>query len=208
MMSCKKGIPVILCFLLLSSSVYSQKFSAGLFAGLSTSQVSGDRSGGFNKIGLLAGGNVMTRLSAHFDIEMEMMFIQKGSRKPYDTENSDFTYYRMSVNYVEVPVLINYNYSKDIIFYAGPSVSQLVFSEEEDQYGIVSGQKPFNKIELSINGGMYYQLFKNFYIDIRISNSVIPIRDNPSGISTTFNHGQYNTVLSFSFKYRFKGSAE
>ena len=44
--------------LALSSYCYGQNFKAGLIAGISTSQVSGDQLGGFNKLGINFGASV------------------------------------------------------------------------------------------------------------------------------------------------------
>ena len=48
-------LAVVLFCGILTNNCNAQNFGGGLIVGVSTSQVAGDRLGGFNKIGLLAG---------------------------------------------------------------------------------------------------------------------------------------------------------
>ena len=68
---------ILLC--VVSINIHAQNFGGGLILGLSTSQVSGDHLGGFNKAGLLVGGFVNLQLSNTLKGQMEMTFIQKGA---------------------------------------------------------------------------------------------------------------------------------
>src|SRR5258706_2393375 len=58
----------------------AQNFKAGAFAGISTSQVSGDNLAGFNKVGLYAGGFVKNSLGEKWEMQMVKSYIGKGSR--------------------------------------------------------------------------------------------------------------------------------
>ena len=58
-----KKFSILLCCGFLSISIHAQNFGGGLILGLSTSQVSGDNLGGFNKGGLLFGGFIDLQLS-------------------------------------------------------------------------------------------------------------------------------------------------
>jgi len=195
-------------FLLVLFSAWSvisdaQVFDAGLFTGLSTTQVSGDELSGFNKTGFLGGGFVSLYLGKNFDISMELMYIEKGSRKKANPAVGDDTTYLMRLGYLEIPLMLSYTYKKRLKFEAGPSFGKLLFSEEEDQYGVVPNRVPFKDFELSINGGLSYRFYKGFYVHSRIGTSVIPIRPHSSGQTYYFNKGQYNTVLFFSVRYQF-----
>jgi outer membrane protein with beta-barrel domain len=195
-------------FLLFSLSSFSQRFRAGFLAGFTTSQVSGDQLAGFNKSGFEFGGLVSAPLSQKFDLSFQIIFIQKGSKKPNNAEQGDYTYYRMSLNYIEVPILFRYNFSKKIQFEGGPTFGKLISSKEEDQYGEIPAPKEFKSFEFGAMLGMSYMLFNNFYLNIEGSNSLLPIRD--AGIEGGFKVGrdQFNSVLMFSFKYIFNKKTE
>src|SRR5687768_1040627 len=114
-------------FLSIALCMKAQEFNAGLRFGMDASQVNGDRLAGFDKAGILAGVFVNRNFSERISVQMEMIFIQKGSRRPLDDFN---TYYRLRVHYIEVPVLLRYQASKKFTVYAGPSYGVLIFSEE------------------------------------------------------------------------------
>ena len=63
----------------LSSYCYGQNFKAGLIAGVSTSQVSGDQLGGFNKLGLKLGGSVNHFINSAPTIGEDGWFYRGGS---------------------------------------------------------------------------------------------------------------------------------
>ena len=77
-----KKFAILLFCGFLTLSIQAQNFGGGFILGLSTSQVSGDNLGGFNKAGLLAGVFANTSISELLSFQMEMTFIQKGSDNP------------------------------------------------------------------------------------------------------------------------------
>ena len=199
---------LIALFLFVSSFSFAQRFSAGIIAGFTTSQVSGDQLAGFNKSGFEFGGLVSAPLSQKFDLAFQIVFIQKGSKKPIHADIGDYTYYRMSLNYIEIPLLIRYNYSKRFHLETGPAIGKLVSSKEEDAYGEILDSKPFKSYEFSWMGGISYMLLDNFYLNLEGSNSLLPIRN--AGIEGGYQVGrdQFNSVLMFSFKYIFHKKTE
>jgi hypothetical protein len=186
---------------------YAQQIRGGIIAGVSPSQVSGDRLSGFNKVGLTGGLLAKTALSEKVDMEIELLYVQKGSRKPIDPDNNDYEEYKLELNYAEVPLIFQYHFNEKWIFDAGISYGRLIFSRESDEHGEFPVSLPFKKNELSINGGINYFLFRNVMMNWRISNSVLPIRPHVSGAQFRLNRGQYNTVLMFLLKFEFGSRA-
>ena len=181
----------------------AQQMNAGLIAGFSATQVSGDNLGGYNKAGLVAGGFVSRVFSEKYSGQMEIFYIGKGSRKTADPEKGDYFEYRMSLHYIEVPVMLCYHYKTKFIFQAGPSFGTLLSSSEEDQYGPIPDPRPFYKTEFSFVGGLDYLLSDKLMINVRSDNSILPIRRHPLGIVYGLNRGQYNTVITFTLRYKF-----
>ncbi len=193
-----KKFTVLILFLIAGLSLKAQRFKAGLMAGVSTSQVSGDNLSGFDKAGVLIGGLVNTKFSDKFSSEMELIFIQKGSK----TKSTAEDFYKISLGYLEMPLLLRYH-NKNLIIEAGPSIGFLLSSNIENLYGPVTSEKPFNLVETSINLGINYPVYKNLKMVLRGNQSILPIRPHESGATTFFNQGQYNSVLLFGLQYIF-----
>lgn len=185
------------------TSSFSQRIQGGIIAGFNASQVSGDALSGFDKAGITAGVLAKTVLSEKVDFEIELLYVQKGSKKNIDPDKNDYLEYLLQLNYAEVPLIIKYKLNDKWTFDVGVSYGRLVFSREADQSGDFPESIPFKKDELSINGGINYYLFRNLIMNWRISNSVLPVRPHQSGASYRLNQGQYNTLLMFLFKYEF-----
>lgn len=201
-----KGILLVFSICIFNHLSFSQqRFVAGLKAGISTTQVSGDTYSGYNKAGIIAGGYVRAVLNEKWTGQMEMMYIQKGSRHNGNPDKGDYTYYYLGVNYIEVPLLFQYHQSK-FTYEFGPSYNVLINSKETLNGYEVKGVKPFNTSGLSINIGASYAILNNLSINWRFSNSITPIRAHASGASKWYNPGQMNDVLAFTLNYTFGGS--
>ena len=191
---------ILLCCGFLSISIHAQNFGGGLIIGLSTSQVSGDNLGGFNKAGLLIGGFIDLQISNRLRGQMEMTFIQKGSNNPNMNENS---YSDISLSYVEIPLLIKYQQSRTIAIEGGIETAFLISASVNDIHGQMpsNSKRKFNTTDIGIFIGLHYFINTRLILNSRISNSILPIRAHASGSTSQLNKGQYNSVLSFSVRY-------
>jgi hypothetical protein len=181
--------------------VQAQEFNAGLKGGLSATQISGDQLSGFDKAGLYAGTFVNLYLWPRACLQMEMSFIQKGSRKNPDPDKNDFTEYRLNLDYIEVPLIYRVDYSDMFSIEAGLALAALLHSREE-AYPPLAPTPPFNKQDLSVLGGGYFHFADRMYINLRYQSSILPVREHRSGATYRLNKGQYNSVVVFSFHYQ------
>ena len=78
----------------------AQNFQSGLITGISTSQVSGDDLGGFNKIGLQLGGFVNHPLGKNSKGQFELYYIDKGSNDPKSLFQIDLSYVESSYSFL------------------------------------------------------------------------------------------------------------
>jgi hypothetical protein len=117
------------------------RFHSGIIGGISTSQVDGDNLGGYDKVGIKAGVFVNRNFSKPFSIQMELLFIQKGSRAPVNPD--DNSYFIMRLNYAEVPVMFRYRFSKKIIAEAGASFATLLFRKRATRSASLTAGRPF-----------------------------------------------------------------
>src|SRR5437870_5239308 len=108
-----KILKYIIILLLLTKSLVAQNtFNAGIFVGLSSTQVGGDGLGGFDKTGFLIGGLINRNINEKWSWQGEIMYIQKGSQSKHYSDSSVMASgiyaYRMSLSYMEVPLLLRY----------------------------------------------------------------------------------------------------
>ena len=90
---------------------FSQNFKGGIIGGISTTQVSGDNLGGYNKAGLCIGVFTQLPISPISNIKMEMEYIQKGSRNPKINQNNIPD---ISTSYLEIPLSLNYKQNEQL----------------------------------------------------------------------------------------------
>ena len=193
-----KKLIAILCFFISSNIISAQNFKGGMIGGISTTQVSGDNLGGYNKAGLCIGVFTQLPISPISNIKMEMEYIQKGSRNPKMNENG---IQDISTSYLEIPLSINYNQSDLLTIETGIQTALLLTSKDNDIYGSVDSDPPFDKTDISAFIGMYYHLTKSLSLNTRLGNSIFPIRGYDGEKIFIFYRGQYNTVLSFTLHY-------
>jgi hypothetical protein len=193
----------VVFFGLTFSNAFSQNFNAFISAGITTSQVSGDALSGFDKAGFNVGAGVALSTSRKIQISFEPSYLQKGSRKPSKLDKGDPSFYLLRLNYIELPVLISYRLTQSFKLQLGPSIGWLEKSTEEDENGVLEGE-PFNAIDLSISGGIAYQLSNNWQLVLRNIQSVSPVREFGGRALPFFKGGQYNTVIAFILQYYFK----
>jgi len=196
---------LLLTTLLLSSQEVpaSSSFKAGIIAGISTSQMDGDGYAGFNKINPQAGFFLQKKIKNDAQIQLEIIYIQKGSRFPGDPDNGIFTTYRIQMDYMEVPILYQHEWRK-FLFEIGPGIGVLFNSKEEDSFGVVPASgfnwRPW---ELDAMLGINYYITEKAFVNIRIHRSLIStvstVAVTPYG---TFG-GAFNSVIGTSFNWTF-----
>ena len=94
-------------FLLLLTQSKAQYFDAGVSFGIVGSQVDGDSYGGYNKLGFAANLWVSRSISKKWNATFGIGYIQKGSVKPKNISKNDYSYYKMALQYIEVPIVFN-----------------------------------------------------------------------------------------------------
>lgn len=205
-------------------TVNGQRFGAGVQGGISSTKISGDMDPRGGRLRLGAYGSVFTNypVNEFADLQLELMYIQKGSRAfvPVSDDDPEGRDYKLDLHYVEIPVVYKLDLSRfsdleyisDIIVEAGISASTVIGHYEEndgiDITGDVVSKQPFNSLELNLVGGLYFPVGENFKFHFRASQGVTPVR--PHGTEKTSagtlwqrinQHGQYNTVFSFGLSY-------
>ena len=122
-------------FVLQSNKVVGQEFKMGFQLGMTATQVTGDQLVGFNKAGLFGGLRVTRAMGEYGDGQMEINFIQKGSRLNAKPDKGIYNSYLLRLNYVEVPVSYRLRLNKFFGLEAGAKFAYLISTREKDEQG-------------------------------------------------------------------------
>jgi hypothetical protein len=205
----------IIIFFLLPFSFFCQEkkgaFNLLLTAGVVPAQVHGDAYSGFHKLGAMGGIGIERFFNEKVRMNLSIIFIQKGAKKNQNLEKNDLTAYYLNLNYLEVPLLLNYTYKK-VMLDIGVSAAYLINYYEGTEFGNQTGLHPFQKFDYSVKIGLGYNINENWFVNLRSSNSFITTRPNyikqsiyyNNIISQTFNKGYYNNILEFTLGYRIR----
>ncbi len=117
--------------ILINNPLKAQIIKGEAIAGFNLSKVEGDRVNNgmirFNKIGINLGLGVLIPVWNNFDINMEVLFNQKGAyRRNGPNPDSAKPNYQTVLNYAEIPLLIQYTDRDRITVGTGLSYSRLV----------------------------------------------------------------------------------
>jgi hypothetical protein len=172
-----------------SQSQITQRFKAGIIAGLTASQIDGDASAGYHTVGLQAGLRGITVLKEKQQASVEILYTQRGCRHQPQT----FPFFSTTLNYIEVPV--QWHYSDWLVeasddannFYRvqlniGASYARLLsFSEKyDDGFGIAAALPDLNKNSICGMLGVTFYATRNLGFTFRwhraINNLYTPNR--------------------------------
>lgn len=203
----------MLRFILLLALIFScigsssgQRFNGGVLLGGLVSQVDGDTWQGYHKFGFLAGAMVSLQVSRHSSFQMELEYIQKGSRKNADIDTGDFNTYLLRIHYVEVPLLYQFTFARRFSFEIGPAMDVLIGSLEETDGIELTDPVPLRPVTLCGIVGFSGYITSHLKANFRFNYSLISIRDGVANgyRRMIFELGQYNNVMSLSLFWDFK----
>jgi hypothetical protein len=190
---------------ILATLAYAQQFNGGAMLGMAASQVAGDTYSGFHKAGPVAGFFVNLNVSPRSTFQMELYYVQKGSRDNANAVEEDYDSYLLRLNYIELPVLYQFKFGW-FALEAGPSVA-FTMSGYEEKNGEEIQADDFALATFQLNFGAVFTVAKNWKIDIRTNNSLTNLRNQTytGNVRRIFpgNYGQFNDVLQITLAYQF-----
>ncbi|MFY8078105.1 MAG: outer membrane beta-barrel protein [Flavobacteriales bacterium] len=183
-------------FLLSFESNAQQAFKAGISFGMTTSQISGDGLGGWDKFGMTGGAFVSAPLSSKNGFRIGLNYADKGSRTKRDTLNFNTFAYRL--RYIEVPVQYSFQ-NGPFTFLTGVYYGRLIKQDilaNALTYDVIPA---FRNYDVGITFGATLQMGDHFFIEGRFSSSMIPTRPSPNfaNPNSYYEKGNYNQVLYF-----------
>lgn len=199
----------LLFFLFFSEDIFSQNdpiFKGGAQIGFTSAQIQGDGFSGFDKSGFMAGVTLQAKTAEKSFLQAELNYVTKGSFDPPNYTIGKNTFIKISLHYVEVPIMYNYNHKK-WLFYGGVSLGILTHNKQDALGPILPPiLTPIKKTETATILGIGYIFNENWKVSWRNSLSLLPICN-----TAVFNQrflgifgGAYNQYLSLQLQYSFK----
>lgn len=161
--------------------VKSQNINGAVIVGGNFSQVDGDEVYGFNKFGINIGASAIIPLKNNkWSIILENVYSQKGAYKKLAPVATDsIPYYKLNLDYVEVPVLIQYNDKNVFSFGSGFSWGRLVNFKEVEHGQLTSWTTPngpYKRDDIQLLADLRFRLSGKFHFNIRYAYSIAKIR--------------------------------
>ncbi|MFP4622081.1 MAG: outer membrane beta-barrel protein [Bacteroidales bacterium] len=199
----KKVLVAILISSICAVSASGQRFQGGPMLGLAATQIDGDNLGGYNKAGIRGGAWVKTSVLENIIMQLELEYIQKGSKISQSEFKVNNRYYHARLNYIQAPVLAKTLLMPWLTGEAGIAGSYLITSlEDDDGGGFVEADPAFNLFELSGLVGLNYDLNEHLTINVRLNYSLFPVGPHPGGQKYRLDRGQFNNAMLFSLYYQ------
>jgi hypothetical protein len=195
------------------SSLYMEDrrlFYGGIVAGANFTQIDGDRYAGYHKVGLNFGGILYAELAPQLAVSMELLYAQKGSRSHTVTNSTQgnpiaIFSYKANLDYVEIPLQLNYFDRRKSHFGAGFSYSHLINSKETANTSIGTidlDDHPYRKFDVNflLSGSLH--LYKGLFLNARFGYSVLSIRKTAHPQLSRADE-QHNNLWTVRFMYLF-----
>lgn len=186
----------------------AQTFSGGFFAGVTGTQVDGDRFAGYNKGGFTVGATAQYPLAPKFLAALEINFTQKGaqSKQLVSTSGPAFpNVYNLRVNYAELPLMIKFYDRHTFGLGAGIQYSRLIGDPKQyrDPFQPVKipGVESFKDGDVSAVGEASYYFNPSMQLNLRIAYGLTPMGASSESLYRDFNC--YNNALYVRFGYIF-----
>jgi len=198
---------VMLVIALLSAfHISAQSFDFYALAGPAVSQIDGDRVGGYNKLGAIAGIGVAHSVTSDWQALMELEYVSKG--KASYAENSGATY-TTALHYIQLPILAKYELTHNIHVESGLSLAFLMsYQFYEDNEPISSD--PFQPLKFDFDWllGATYTINEYWKVNLRFAYSILhmnEISDTSYYRPNIWKHplGKYNRTLTLAMQYWF-----
>jgi hypothetical protein len=177
--------------------VQGKKISFGVKGGLNYSNLSGE----YNKpiLGFHLGGFVEYKFNGSISLQPELQFSAQGYkleneiRQNFDDPVSTVSY-KITLNYINLPILVKFNINKVVNLFAGPQVGFLAYAKNDDGKDILDN---FNTIDFGVNFGGGLTLNK-IIIDLRYNLGLSEVQKQAFP-----NTSNTNSVFQLSVGYKF-----
>ena len=209
-MKLKLTLLISFIFLITLPGSFAQRIMGAAIVGVNATKVNGDEVDGYHKFGLNAGLGAIIPFGNNWSVSLENIYNQKGAHQRKRVNDSLDGSYDLKLNYLEVPVLLQYT-DKDIVtFGAGMSWGRLVgIFEQRNGYempGTTLESGIYRGSDLNILLDVKFRLIDRLRFNVRYAYSLRPIAtreiiDSKTGKPNI--RDQYNGMFTFRLYYVF-----
>lgn len=161
-------IMVVLC--LACYSGYAQVARFGIRAGANLANIKGDQDDDNEvKFGIHLGPYAKIPVNDYLDFVPELLFSMKGA------QSSDNSNYKILLNYLDIPVIINLHHFHKFYFEFGPTVGILLSAKSKAGGTTVDVKNSFKGSDLGILAGIGYEINHTYGIGLRYQLGVTNI---------------------------------
>ena len=165
--------------------------------------MTGDGYAGFYKFSPVFGAFASHGLSEKMRFQYEIIYQTKGSRDPANPEEGKYSSYKITLGYISVPLLWQYDLKK-FTLEAGPGLNVLLNSKEENEFGVVPvSNYSWRNFELDAMLGANYSFNDHLFVNARTHHSVTSIVSTTAITPYGRFGGAWNIVIEMTFNYRF-----
>ncbi len=140
----------------------SAQVDPGIKAGMNIYTLAGDGIDVHSKVGLHIGGLAHIHLSDAFALQPEVVYSMQGAKSRNDGDDN-----RLHLNYLNIPVLVQYMFGDGFRVQAGPQFGILLSAKQKFDDTSVDVKEGVNSIDFSIPVGLSYKRPSGFGVDLR-----------------------------------------
>jgi hypothetical protein len=187
----KKIIVALAAIFSCSVIVNAQQTHFGLKGGLNIASLSVDEGEDYDsRVGLHLGGLAHIHITQHFAVQPELVFSMQGG----ESDNDDF---KFKLNYINVPVMLQYMTSDGFRIQTGPQFGFLVGAETKIGDVEIDVKDELNSFDFAWSIGAGYLFQSGWGIDARYNFSLTNIEEDDDVVETR------NRVFQFGLFYQF-----
>lgn len=199
-----KKISLLALFVVAGTALFAQDPKFGIKGGINVSKLTNHPNDPDWRLGFNAGLLSHIHVTPSFSLQPEVVYSSQGAKFNDFVNGEDLN---LKLNYVNIPVLLQYNFNNGFRLQGGPQIGFL--TGVADKVGDVElnsvNSKDFNTIDFSIPVGISYLAYSGFGADARynigvtnvVKNSATNIRNSvfQFGVFYLFDH-QHKTKTS------------
>ena len=181
------------------SKVKKSLFRPFVVAGFNAAQVDGDDVAGYTKLGFNGGIGTFIMLPKNFSVGFELLYSQKGAITTKNTRSPQFDYFKLNIDYLDVPIMISYHDKERAIFSLGVIVNNLARTKEErgkPQTGVDLQDFEYKQLALEGMANVSFHFSRKFGMNLRFAYSLIDIGKTTYPISKLRDDSQRNNYFT------------
>lgn len=133
-----------------------------------------------------------------FTIQPELLYADQGEKYEINVEGELMTM-RTRLNYLNLPVLAKYYFTKGFSLEAGPQIGVVLYSKSVDEDGDKTDIEDINPLDFGLTAGLGYQFDVGLFVQGRYYRGLLNVNDSVTKDDFKF----VNDICQLSVGYKF-----